>query len=56
VANAVTLQSEAALIAFRGTYGGELPRIDVAQAKPLGGFDTWRAALPITLLQVSKPS
>ena len=56
VANAVTLQSEAALIAFRGEHGGELTRIDVAQAKPLGGFDTWRAALPITLLQVSKPS
>lgn len=56
VANAVTLQSEAALIAFRGEKGGELTRIEVAQARPLGGFDTWRAALPITLLQVSKPS
>ncbi|SDH26556.1 precorrin-6Y C5,15-methyltransferase (decarboxylating) [Pseudomonas flavescens] len=55
VANAVTLQSEAALIAFRGEQGGELTRIEVAQARPLGGFDTWRAALPITLLQVSKP-
>ncbi len=55
VANAVTLQSEAALIAFRGEKGGELTRIEVAQARPLGGFDTWRAALPITLLQVSKP-
>lgn len=56
VANAVTLQSEAALIAFRGEQGGELTRIEVAQARPLGGFDTWRTALPITLLQVSKPS
>ncbi|UCJ17578.1 precorrin-6y C5,15-methyltransferase (decarboxylating) subunit CbiE [Pseudomonas sp. MM211] len=55
VANAVTLQSEAALIAFRGDQGGELTRIEVAQARPLGSFDTWRAALPITLLQVSKP-
>ncbi|TWE06619.1 precorrin-6Y C5,15-methyltransferase (decarboxylating) [Pseudomonas sp. AG1028] len=55
VANAVTLQSEAALIAFRGEHGGELTRIEVAQAKPLGGFDTWRGALPITLLDVSKP-
>ncbi|TBU81526.1 cobalamin biosynthesis bifunctional protein CbiET [Pseudomonas daroniae] len=56
VANAVTLQSEAALIAFRGEHGGELTRIEVAQARPLGGFDTWRAALPITLLHVSKPA
>ncbi len=55
VANAVTLQSEAALIAFRGEHGGELTRIEVAQAKPLGGFDTWRGALPITLIDVSKP-
>lgn len=55
VANAVTLQSEAALIAFRGEHGGELTRIEVAQAKPLGGFDTWRGALPITLLEVRKP-
>ncbi|TBV05012.1 precorrin-6y C5,15-methyltransferase (decarboxylating) subunit CbiE [Phytopseudomonas dryadis] len=56
VANAVTLQSEAALIAFRGEHGGELTRIEVARAQPLGGFDTWRGALPITLLQVSKPA
>ncbi|WP_070884822.1 precorrin-6y C5,15-methyltransferase (decarboxylating) subunit CbiE [Pseudomonas argentinensis] len=55
VANAVTLQSEAALIAFRGKQGGELTRIEAAQAKPLGGFDTWRGALPITLLEVHKP-
>ena len=34
---------------------GELIRIAIAQAQPLGGFDTWRAALPITLLMVRKP-
>ncbi|MDD2161451.1 MULTISPECIES: precorrin-6y C5,15-methyltransferase (decarboxylating) subunit CbiE [Pseudomonas] len=55
VANAVTLQSEAALVAWREQVGGELTRISVAQAQPLGGFDTWRSALPITLLQVRKP-
>ena len=55
VANAVTLQSEAALVAFRERHGGELTRIALAQAQPLGGFDTWRSALPITLLQVHKP-
>ncbi|MBO3277778.1 precorrin-6y C5,15-methyltransferase (decarboxylating) subunit CbiE [Pseudomonas schmalbachii] len=55
VANAVTLQSEAALVAFREQHGGELIRIAVAQAQPLGGFDTWRSALPITLLEVNKP-
>lgn len=55
VANAVTLQSEAALVAWREQVGGELTRISVAQAQPLGGFDTWRSALPITLLDVHKP-
>jgi precorrin-6Y C5,15-methyltransferase (decarboxylating) len=55
VANAVTLQSEAALVEWRGRHGGELTRIGVAQAEPLGSFDTWRQALPITLLHASKP-
>ena len=29
--------------------------IAIAQAQPLGDFDTWRSALPITLLQAHKP-
>ncbi|MBD9483940.1 precorrin-6y C5,15-methyltransferase (decarboxylating) subunit CbiE [Pseudomonas sp. PDM14] len=56
IANAVTLQSEAVLVAWRETHGGELTRIAVAQAQPLGGFDTWRSALPITLLELHKPA
>ncbi len=55
VANAVTLQSETALMAWRERHGGELTRIHVAHAQPLGEFDTWRQALPITLLDVVKP-
>lgn len=55
VANAVTLQSEMTLMDWRVRYGGELTRIHVAQAQPLGDFDTWRQALPITLLEVVKP-
>ncbi|KTT11293.1 precorrin-6Y C5,15-methyltransferase [Pseudomonas oryzihabitans] len=54
VANAVTLQTEAALVAFRERHGGDLTRLQVAQAQPLGAFDTWRTALPITLLEVVK--
>ncbi|MGF6241740.1 precorrin-6Y C5,15-methyltransferase (decarboxylating) [Paraburkholderia sp. GAS38] len=56
VANAVTLQGEAALVAWRAQRGGTLTRIALAEAQPLGGFDTWRQALPITLLEVGKPS
>jgi len=56
VANAVTLQSEMTLMNWRAEHGGELTRIHVAQAQPLGEFDTWRQALPITLLDVVKSS
>lgn len=55
VANAVTLQSEAMLVNWREQYGGELTRIHLAHARPLGEFDTWRQALPITLLEAIKP-
>ena len=55
VANAVTLQSEMLLMSWRERHGGELTRIHIAQAQPLGEFDTWRQALPITLLDVTKP-
>ncbi|MGR4040576.1 precorrin-6y C5,15-methyltransferase (decarboxylating) subunit CbiE [Pseudomonas sp. 910_21] len=55
VANAVTLQSEMTLMHWRDQYGGELTRIHIAQAQPLGEFDTWRQALPITLLDLHKP-
>jgi precorrin-6Y C5,15-methyltransferase (decarboxylating) len=56
VANAVTLQSELALVQWRERHGGELTRIHIAQAQPLGEFDTWRQALPITLLEAIKPA
>ena len=55
IANAVTLQSEMTLMAWREQHGGELTRIHIAQAQPLGDLDTWRQALPITLLDVVKP-
>jgi precorrin-6Y C5,15-methyltransferase (decarboxylating) len=59
VANAVTVQGEAALMAWRARHGGSLTRIALGTAEPLGPrghFDTWRQALPITLLEVTKPS
>jgi precorrin-6Y C5,15-methyltransferase (decarboxylating) len=55
VANAVTLQGEAALVDWRARHGGTLTRMTLSEAQPLGGFDTWRAALPITLLEATKP-
>lgn len=55
LANAVTLQSEALLLDWHSRYGGELLRLQVAHAKPLGSFSTWRSTLPITLLDIHKP-
>jgi precorrin-6Y C5,15-methyltransferase (decarboxylating) len=54
VANAVTLESEVALFNWQSRHGGELVRLQVAHAAPLGNFQTWRQALPITLLDVVK--
>ena len=55
VANAVTLQSEAILTQWRQRTGGELTRISVAHAAPLGRFDGWRTAMPVTMLAATKP-
>ncbi len=56
VANAVTLQGEIALAAWRDVHGGTLTRVSLAQAEPLGRFDTWRHALPVTLYEAHKPA
>ncbi|NEX19975.1 precorrin-6y C5,15-methyltransferase (decarboxylating) subunit CbiE [Thiorhodococcus mannitoliphagus] len=54
VANAVTIQSEAFLVTLRERIGGELTRISVAHASPLGRFDGWRTAMPVTVLTAEK--
>ena len=54
VANAVTLQGEMVLADWQQRYGGSLTRIAIAEAQPLGRFDTWRSALPITMLVTQK--
>jgi precorrin-6B C5,15-methyltransferase / cobalt-precorrin-6B C5,C15-methyltransferase len=47
VANAVTLEGEQALLAARGAHGGELVRIAISHAEPIGSFQAWRAQLPV---------
>lgn len=47
VANAVTVETEQRVIAAHAALGGELNRIELSRAAPLGGFTAWRAALPI---------
>lgn len=48
VANAVTLESEAVLLAARAEHGGDLTRISVAHAEPVGRLTGWRPAMPVT--------
>ncbi len=55
VANAVTLEGEAAVSALRERYGGELTRIAVSHAEPVGRFRTWSALRTVTQLQAVKP-
>jgi precorrin-6B C5,15-methyltransferase / cobalt-precorrin-6B C5,C15-methyltransferase len=54
VVNAVTLEAEAKLIGRFNSLGGELTKIEIARADPLGGFHGWRPALPITQWAVTK--
>ncbi len=55
VANAVTLESEAVLAAWYAKLGGELTRIAVQRAAPVGGLTGWRAMMPVTIWSVTKP-
>ena len=55
VANAVTLEMEHMLIALHARLGGELVRVNVARAEPVGGLTGWRPAMPITQWRWSKP-
>ncbi|MFD9717850.1 precorrin-6y C5,15-methyltransferase (decarboxylating) subunit CbiE [Streptomyces sp. NPDC059076] len=56
VANTVTLESEALLADRYRRHGGELVRLAVAHAVPVGGFTGWRQAMPVTQWTVTKPS
>lgn len=48
VCHAVTLESEAILLAAHKTYGGSLTRIAVNKAEPVGAYYGWRGLMPVT--------
>jgi precorrin-6Y C5,15-methyltransferase (decarboxylating) len=54
VANAVTVESEAVLASWHARVGGELVRIAVQRAEPVGTFTGWRAAMPVTIWSVTR--
>jgi len=43
----VTLETEALLSELHQRHGGELMRIELAHAAPLGRYRSWQAARPI---------
>ncbi len=47
VAHAVTLQTEQVLLGAAGRHGGELRRLSVDRAEPLGRFLSWTPARPV---------
>ena len=47
---AVTLEGERALLAFQARYGGEVCRIGLAHAEPIGRLTGWRPTMPVTQL------
>jgi precorrin-6Y C5,15-methyltransferase (decarboxylating) len=55
VANAVTLETEALLLARHAALGGELIRIALSRAAAVGGKTGWRAAMPVTQWVWVKP-
>ncbi|NIY71698.1 precorrin-6y C5,15-methyltransferase (decarboxylating) subunit CbiE [Marivivens donghaensis] len=48
VANAVTLEGEAVLRDLYAKHGGDLARISVERASPVGGLTGWRPAMAVT--------
>lgn len=54
VANGVTLETEAVLAGCHARFGGQLMRVDLAEATPLGGFRGWTAARPVVQWSVTR--
>lgn len=48
VANAVTLESEAVLLELYKTHGGQLVKLQVNRAEPVGPLTGWRPLMPVT--------
>lgn len=47
VAHSVTLETEALLAELHQRHGGELMRVEIAHAAPLGRYRSWEAARPV---------
>ena len=55
VANAVSTDGERALLDWQAEHGGELTRLAISRAEPLGTHRAWRPLAPVTQLACVKP-
>jgi precorrin-6Y C5,15-methyltransferase (decarboxylating) len=55
VVNAVTVETEALLVARHAAAGGELIRIAISRVEAIGSMSAWRPALPVTQWAWVKP-
>lgn len=54
VVNAVTLQTEALVVARQGELGGDLVKLAISRTAAVGGFTVWRPHAPVTQWTVTK--
>jgi precorrin-6Y C5,15-methyltransferase (decarboxylating) len=54
VAHSVTLETEALLADLHERHGGDLMRIEISQAAPLGRYRSWDASRPVVQWSVVK--
>jgi precorrin-6Y C5,15-methyltransferase (decarboxylating) len=54
VVNGVTLETEALIARWYAELGGDLVRLSVQRASPVGGMTGWRPAMPVTIWSVTK--
>ncbi|MGY1813015.1 precorrin-6y C5,15-methyltransferase (decarboxylating) subunit CbiE [Blastococcus sp. SYSU D00820] len=54
VANAVTVESEMVLAQWHARVGGELVRVSVQRAEPVGSYTGWKPAMPVTIWSVTR--
>jgi precorrin-6Y C5,15-methyltransferase (decarboxylating) len=54
VANAVTIESEQTLLQWHSQWGGDLIRVAIQRAAPIGKFLGWKAMAPVTQWAVVK--
>lgn len=55
VANVVTLEGEAEALAWHRRLGGELSRLAVSRAEPVGPFEGWKHQMTVTQFAATKP-